>query len=259
MDILGFGITQIVTFLLVLARVAGIFSTAPIFSNVNVAPMVRVSIALALTFVFVPMARYNPTAQLDWLPFIVAIAKEAAIGLAMGFLASLMFAAVHMAGTFIDLQIGFGFAQMVDPMIKEQHAVISQFQNLAATLLFLTINGHYLMIQGLADSFAILPLGEISMSTQVAGGMMHVFSIMFLAALKIGAPVVGAIFLTDVALGILARTVPQLNVLVVGFPAKIAVGFVVILAVLPIAFTVMTGLFSGLRNDLMILIKALAV
>ena len=256
MDILGFGISQILTFILVFARVGGIFTSGPIFGNTNVAPMVRITIAVCLAFVFLPMAHYDAS-KLDLLPFILAIIKETLVGIVMGFLASLMFTAVQMAGAFIDLQIGFGFGNMVDPMLKEHSAVIGQLQNMAATLLFLGVNGHHMMIQGLADSFAILPLGKMAFSSAAAGGMVQTFTIIFIAALKIGAPVVGAIFLTDVALGVLARTVPQLNVLVVGMPAKLAVGFFVVSAVLPFAFAVMVGLFSGLHSDLIVLLKHL--
>ncbi len=258
MDILGFGMTQIATFLLVLARVAGIFTTGPIFGNTNVAPIVRVAIALCLTFVFLPMAKYNQI-ELSLLPFLLAIVKETLVGVIMGFLASLVFVAVQMAGAFVDLVIGFGFAAVVDPMTKQNNAVIGQLQNLAATLLFLTVNGHHLMIRGLADSFAVLPLGQMSLSPETAGGIFQSFAVIFLAALKIGAPIVGAIFLTDVSLGILSRTVPQLNAFVVGFPVKLGVGLAAVFIVMPVAFVVMSGLFAGMHRDLMTLLRHLSL
>ena len=258
MDILSFGTAQIATFLLVLARVGGIFTTAPVFGNVHVAVRVRVAIALSLAFVFLPLARYNAS-QLEFLPFALAVVKECMVGLAMGFLAGLMFGAIQMAGAYVDLVVGFGFANVVDPMIREHNAVIGQVQNLAATLLFLAINGHHLVIRGLADSFSILPLGAMSFSPSAAGGIMGIFAAIFLAGLKIAAPVVGAIFLTDVSLGILARTVPQLNVFVVGFPAKLAVALFTVIAVMPLAFGVMTQLFTGLHRDILMLVKHLAI
>lgn len=257
MDLYGFTISRIVTFLLVLARVGGIFTVAPIFGNANVAPMVRVAIAACLAFVFLPMANYN-AANLDILAFVLVVGKEVLIGLIMGFLASLMFSAIQMAGSFIDLQIGFGFASIVDPMTKQQNAVIGQLYNLAATLLFLAINGHHMMLRGLADSFTVMPLGAMNMTAQASADMIGLFSVIFISALKISAPIVGAIFLTDVSLGILSRTVPQLNVFIVGLPAKLAVGLMVIIIVLPVAFGVMTGLFSGLHSDLMTILKYLS-
>jgi len=258
MDILGFGIAQIATFLLVLARVGGIFTSGPVFGSTHITVQVKIAVAICLTFVFMPMARCD-SLTLDFLPFVLAIFKEALIGVLMGFLANLMFSAIQMAGAFVDLEVGFGFAAVVDPMTQQHNAVIGQLQNLAATLLFLVMNGHHLVLRGLADSFTLLPLGQMAVSPEAAGGMMHIFAGVFLAALKIAAPIVGAIFLTDISLGILARTVPQLNVFVVGFPAKLAVGLFAIMAVMPIAFGVMTGLFSGLYTDLIMLIRHLRV
>lgn len=254
MDILGFGISQILTFLLVLVRVGGIFTLAPIFGNANVSPFVRVGMAGILAFVFLPMAHFDAS-HIDMLGLILVVAKEALVGIVMGFFASMMFAAIQMAGAFIDIQIGFGMANIIDPMMKEHNAVIGQLYNFAATLLFLALNGHHLMIRGLADSFAVLPLGHVVITPHATSGMLQVFTVMFMAALKIGAPVVGAIFLTDVSLGILARTVPQLNVFVVGLPAKLTVGMLAIMAVLPMAGMVMKGLFGGLEHDLVTLLK----
>ena len=160
-----------------------------------------------------------------------------------------------MAGSFIDLQVGFGFANVVDPMMKQHSAVIGQLYNFAATLLFLALNGHHLMIRGLADSFSILPLDSTMQMSSAASGVLQIFIVLFIASLKIGAPVVGAIFLTDVSLGILARTVPQLNVFVVGFPAKLTVGFLAVFAVLPVTLGVMSGLFGGLERDIIRLLQ----
>lgn len=247
-------ISQLITFVLVLVRVAGIFTVAPIFGNVNVAPMVRVGMAMCLAFVFLPMAQFD-SANLDTLAFVLVIAKEALIGIVMGFLASMIFTAIQMAGSFIDLQVGFGFANVIDPMMKQHSAVIGQLYNFAATLLFLALNGHHLMIRGLAQSFSAIPLGTAVFPAEATSGILEIFVLLFIASLKIGAPVVGAIFLTDVALGILARTVPQLNVFVVGFPAKLTVGMLAVFAVLPLTFAVMSGLFGGLERDLLRLLQ----
>ena len=243
-----------ITFVLVLVRVAGIFTVAPVFGNVNVAPMVRVGIAGCLAFVFLPMATFDAS-NIDFLPFLLIILKEALIGIIMGFLASLVFTAIQMAGSFIDLQVGFGFANVVDPMMKQHSAVIGQLYNFAATLLFLAVNGHHLMIRGLADSFSVLPLDSTMQISSTASSILQIFIVLFVASLKIGAPVVGAIFLTDVSLGILARTVPQLNVFVVGFPAKLTVGLLAVFAVLPVTFGVMSGLFGGLERDIIRLLR----
>ncbi len=258
MDVFNFGITKIVTFLLVLARVGGIFTAGPVFGNTNVTMPVRVTIAVCLALVFLPMAHYDAS-HLDYLPFVLVVIKETLVGVLMGFLASLMFTAIQMAGVYIDLQVGFGFAAVVDPMSKQQNAVLGQLYEHGRYSSFPGNERASYMIRGLADSFTVLPLGQMQLSPESSGTMISAFASIFMAALKIGAPIVGAIFLTDLSLGILARTVPQLNVFVIGFPAKMAVALVIVIAVLPVAFGVMTGLFSGLYGDIMSLLRQLAV
>ena len=256
MDLLGFGITQLVTFLLVLARVGGIFTVGPVFANANVNRTVRLAIAVALAFVFLPLAKYD-AGKLDVLSFFGAIIKETLVGLLMGYLASMMFSAIQMAGSYIDLAMGLGFASQVDPMSKERSAVMGQLQNMIATLIFLGINGHHIMIRGLADSFAVLPIGKMIMTPEAAGGMLGIFATVILAALKIASPVIGVIFITDISLGILARTVPQLNIFSVGFPVKLMVGLLVVIVILPATAAVMIALFSGLHRDIIMLLRHL--
>jgi flagellar biosynthesis protein FliR len=259
MQILNFGLVQILTWLLVFARSAGIFTTAPIFGNAHVSMFTRVGMAACLAFIFAPMvAAANMPVPSDTLSLAAAVVKEAVVGLMIGFVGMLLFMVVQAAAEMIDMQIGFGFANIVDPMMNQHTSVIGQFQYMAATLIFLGMNGHHLLLQGLADSFSVLPLGHVSLSAAATHSMLNTFARLFLAAMKIGGPVVGVILLTDVALGILARTVPQLNVLVVGFPAKIIVGLLTVIVAMPAAFIVVQDLFAGLGTDINLLVRTLA-
>ena len=256
MDLLGFGMSKLVTFLMVLARVGGIFTLAPVFGNQNVTRLARIAIAVSLTFVFVPMVNYSLT-SFEIIPFLTVIFKEIMVGVLMGFLASMVFSAITMAGSYIDLAMGLGFSQQVDPMTKERTAVMGQLQTLVATLIFLAVNGHHIMIRGLADSFSVIPIGAMTFNPAAAKGMLFVFSAVIMAALKISAPVVGIIFITDVAMGIMGRTVPQMNIFNVGFALKLAVGLLVVIVVLPSTATIVTGLFMGLHRDFMVLLRNL--
>jgi flagellar biosynthetic protein FliR len=251
------GLFQVMKFLLVLARVGGIFTACPVFANVHVPPRVRVAMAVAMTIVFFPMVE-GGIDRLEVLPFVFAVVREACIGLTIGFVVALVFSAIHVAGAYMDLVVGFGFANIVDPMVKETNAVVGQFYNLLATLIFLCINGHHIVIRGLAESFAVLPLAHNDIAGLAAQGIMTAFAAIFGSALRIALPVVGATFLTDVSLGILARTVPQLNVFVVGFPAKLAVAFFVLLGALPLASKAIGGLFVGVERDILLVLKHLA-
>ncbi|MFQ3548298.1 MAG: flagellar biosynthetic protein FliR [Armatimonadota bacterium] len=256
MEVLGFGIHGITAFILVLARTAGIFTTAPIFGNANVPKMVRIPFAVALAFVYLPMARYSEV-SLELMPFLIVVLKEVLLGIVLGFIVEMMFAAIQSAGSLIDIQIGFGLANVFDPVSKQQSGVIARFYFLVSVLVFLLANGHHLLIMGLADSYRAIPLGTLSITTQAAWGTLDIFMQFFMAGLKLGAPIVGAIFLTDVALGILSRTVPQLNVFIVGFPAKLAVGLFTIAASMPIAIAIMIRMFQALRADFSVILKHL--
>ncbi len=254
----AFGLFQVLKFLLVLARIGGIFTSAPVFGDVHVPPRVRIVLAVALTLVFFPIVKCDAY-PLDIFPFVCVLVKEACIGLIIGFIVALVFSAVRIAGAYVDLVLGFGFANLVDPTFKENSAVVGQLQNLVATLLFLSINGHHVVIKGLSDSFTILPLGNSGVLEPAVQGLTAAFAVMFGSALRIALPVVGAIFLTDVSLGILARTVPQLNVFVVGFPAKLAVAFFVLAVSLPFTSGVMAHMFSGLQRDIALVLKSIAL
>ncbi len=256
MDLLGFGMTKMVTFLLVLCRVGGIFTLAPIFGNQNVSKMVRITIAVALTLIFVPMISYEPK-DLNMVTFFVLIVKETLVGVLMGFLATMMFTAIVMAGAYIDLAIGLSFAQQVDPLTKAPTAVMGMVLNLVATLVFLGVNGHHVMIRGLAESFDIIPIGKAVFTPEAANGLLVIFGALIMAALKIAAPLIGVIFIVDIALGILARTVPQMNIFSIGFAMKLIVGLGVMIIILPATSTVMVALFSGLHRDLMMLLRHL--
>ena len=113
------------------------------------------------------------------------------------------------------------------------------------------------MIRGLADSFNVIPIGAMTFSPAAANGLLFVFSAVIMAALKISAPVVGIIFITDVAMGIMGRTVPQMNIFNVGFALKLVVGLLVVIVVLPLTATIVTGLFAGLHRDFMVLLRNL--
>lgn len=257
MSVLGFGIDQIVLWLLVFCRTTGIFSVAPIFGNVHVPVYTRVGLAACLAFVFTPLvAAGHPTPPTDMIALTFAIVRESAVGLAIGFVGVLLFMVVQSAAELIDLQMGLGFASLVDPS-DQRSSVVGQFYYLIAMLIFLSVNAHHMLLRGLADSFSVIPLGHMTFNPAATGTIVAVFERMFVAAIKIGGPIVGVILLTDVAMGILARTVPQLNVLVVGFPAKIFVGLATLIVAMPAVIVVMHGLFGGIYGDIHVLSRAL--
>jgi len=234
--------------LLVFSRVAGIFLSAPVLNSNRVPPQVKVGFAFLMAMVLYPIVGRDAAALPgDILPYGALVLKEAAVGISIGFVANLLFSAVQMAGELADLQTGFAFASLVDPFSGDRTSIVGQFQMMFAGLVFLGVDGHHVLLNGVADSFRLLPLGNIAVDAHVADGVMSICSRTLVIALQIGAPVIGAVLLGDIALGLLARTVPQLNILVLGFPIKMLLGLIILLLALPLSLAV--------ERNLVVLIK----
>ncbi|MDO8586199.1 MAG: flagellar biosynthetic protein FliR [Armatimonadota bacterium] len=236
MDIGSIGVAQLEVFMLALARTAGIFTLAPIFGSSQVPVQVRVLVAVSIALVFVPLCASATPAPpaVDLLPMAALMIKEALVGLAVGFVTNLVFAAIQAAGDLIDIQSGFSFAAVLDPVYGSQTAIAGRVHHLLAGLLFFVTNAHHVLLAGLADSFRIIPVAELSLNPAAAGGALNLFAAFFAVALKIAAPVLAAVFLADVALAVISRGAPQMNVLFVGMPLKLGVGLVGMAIALPV-------------------------
>jgi flagellar biosynthetic protein FliR len=169
--------------------------------------------------------------------YLLLIIREILAGLLIGFLAYLFFVVVQIAGSFIDLQLGFGIANVIDPMTGAQSPILGNFKFMIAVLIFLSINGHHFLIDGIMRSYEWVPLSNPLFSQiykgEITEFLIRTFAETFKLAFQMAAPLVVAMFLTDVALGLLARTVPQMNIFVVGVPLKIIVGFTIMLMLIP--------------------------
>lgn len=229
--------------LLIFMRVTAFFVTLPLFSYRNMPTQHKIgfSVFLALLMYFtidVPIILLDET-------FILLILKEAMVGLLVGFMAYLILSAIQIAGGFIDFQMGFAIANVIDPQTGVQSPLIGQYLYTFTLLFLLAVNGHHLLIDGVFYSYEVIPMEQLSIpfgEGSIAEFVLLTFNKMFIVAFQMAMPVVGCLFLVDVALGIIARTVPQLNVFVVGLPLKIFVSFVVII----ISF----GMFSILVQNL---------
>jgi flagellar biosynthetic protein FliR len=237
-DIAFVGIAKLEVLLLVFVRTAGIFTIAPIFGSHQVPMQVRVAISLGLALVFVPLclgsAGAAPLAP-DVFTMAMLVVKEAMVGLLIGFVTILVFFAIQAAGEFIDVQSGFAFASQVDPTFGSQAGVCGRFHNILAGLLFFVTNAHFILLSGLSDSFRAVPVGAFEMNPAIVGGTLDIFTGLFAVALRIAAPVIAAVFLADVAMALVARAVPQMNILMVGMPLKLGVGLVGMMIALPVA------------------------
>ncbi|UCD17098.1 MAG: flagellar type III secretion system protein FliR [Candidatus Zixiibacteriota bacterium] len=234
-EFITYGTEKLQTFLLVAFRAGGLFIMAPVFAHRTIPPLIKAGFAIMLAIMLVPVASRVPLPQITsvWQLTLFA-AKEMLIGVIIGLFFSLLFFAVRITGNIVGYQVGLIMANIFDPNSNSQFSMVSEFYFVLATLLFLAIDGHHAVISALADSYKIVPLGVFNF-TGPAGELLIRFSAYaFTVAIKIGAPVIITLFIMEVALGVVARTVPQMNIFLVGIPLKIGVGFLVLSIALPV-------------------------
>jgi flagellar biosynthetic protein FliR len=249
---------DVVAFILVLMRVAGLFLTAPVFVSRNIPVMVKVSWILVVAFLVYPVVDFKPESlPSPGLTLGFAVVRELLIGFSIGMGATLIFTGIQLAGQIVDIQMGLGMVNIIDPITSAQISIMGQYYFLIATLVFLAANGHHLLLRGIVDSFSVIPLGQAHFSIALGTKMMALFSQVFFIAFRVGAPVIGALFITNMALGIVARTVPQMNVFIVGMPLNLAVGFLITAVSMSFFTFVMQGLFKEMYRDMAFLIHAM--
>jgi flagellar biosynthetic protein FliR len=229
-----FGEQQVVAFFLVLARVGPLFVLAPLFSSPMLPVRVRGIVAVALAIGLGPIiGRQAGTIDPDLLSLGALLAKEMLVGTAFAFALAALFAALSVAGTFLDTLIGFSFGASVDPVTGVQSAVLSQMYALVGVLIFIAINGDAWVIQGLARTYELVPMDASPAIGPMVQGVDGAFLTVFSSAIQVAGPVMLALLLTDAAFGMVSRVVPQMNVFAVGFPAKVIVGLALVGISLP--------------------------
>jgi len=237
-------------FLLVLARLSAAIIAMPLLGARSVPAQTKIGLALLLSLIVVPLQG----AQLASIPtnlfvFVTLVGSEVLIGLAMGIGVSLVFQAMEMGASLVSVQIGFGLGGILDPLSGAQTGAMEQFYRVFVTLIFFTMNGHYLVITGLLQTFEAVPAGTADLSLIAGARIVPFFASLFVASVQVALPVVGALLLTDLALALVGRTVPQLNILVVGFPVKIGVGLIVLAASMPLMTMFVSGVFGRALVD----------
>lgn len=214
-------------------RVGAVLMAAPVTGSQTVPVRIRLALALVITSVVVPVMPPGPAIDPFSLPALSIIIQQVLIGVAMGFALQLVFGAVVTGGQVIALKMGLGFASMVDPQNGRQVPVVSQFYLLMTTLLFLTFNGHLLLVQFLVESFRILPVAADGVTRGGIWALVSWGSRMFEGAMWLAVPTVASLLVVNSAFGVMARAAPQLNIFAIGFPLTLIFGFVVMLFALP--------------------------
>lgn len=203
------------------------------------------------------MAEHVPKIDFSPFPFLLTLVAELLLGLIIGLIARLIFTAVEFGATVIGFQMGFAAANVFDPQSQRQVALLSQFQNVFATLIFLAINGHHVFIETAAFSYQILPPGLINFSGEAVPFLMKLASHMFALGVQFSAPVLAILLLSGLILGMLARVFPQLNVFLLSFPINIGIGFIVIGLTLDLASSIIRREFDTIGERFLTILNYL--
>ncbi|WP_339321318.1 flagellar biosynthetic protein FliR [Paenibacillus sp. FSL W8-0194] len=240
-------------FMLIFCRITSFFVVAPVLSSRGVPNVFKIGMSFFLSVLVFLTYGVHHELPAD-LTYVLLIIREILIGLVLGFVAYLLFVVIQTAGAFIDIQIGFGIANVIDPMTGASAPVLGNFKYMFALLLFLAMNGHHYLIDGIIRSYDWVPLSNDFFMKLYNGSisdfLVKTFGQSFVLAFQMSAPIVTALFLTDVGLGFLARTAPQFNVFVIGMQLKVIVGLIVLLLIVP-SFSYLFGDLFGIMFESM--------
>ncbi|RKP55472.1 flagellar type III secretion system protein FliR [Cohnella endophytica] len=223
-------------FMLVFCRITSFFVVAPIFSSRVIPRTVKVGLAFFISLIVFLTVGFDTKVTMD-ATYILIVLREIFAGLIIGYTSYLFFTVVQTSGAMMDMQMGFGMANIVDPITGVTAPIMGNFKFMLMMLVFLSLNGHHYLISAIMDSYKWLPLDnqlfQIYYGGQVTEFLTRTFADTFLLAVQIAAPIIVTMFLTDFGLALLARTAPQYNVFVIGLPTKILIGLALLVLLLP--------------------------
>ncbi|WP_291955354.1 flagellar biosynthetic protein FliR [Mahella sp.] len=247
MDILNY----IPTFLLIFMRMTGLFVLSPVFGRREVPAYLKIGMSFMMAMV---LLNTMPLQSMDivnniWLYGWILL-KEMLIGMVMGYITTLAFSAILIAGQIMDFQIGFGMVNAFDPINEVAVPIVGNLINMMALLLFFGMNGHHVLISLLFDSYTVLPVGGFSIEPDILWYILDIFIQTFVWAIKLAIPLMAVLLLTEVMLGILSRALPQMNVFVMGMPIRLMIGLIMLLLVLPVYVNLMEPLFADMFDGI---------
>ena len=254
-EVYHFNEAQILLFALALVRVSTMFATMPITGSKTVPGPAKVLLSIAVVLVLFPFLRsgITPAGLKDNL--LILIVREAFLGIFMGFLCRMIFMSIEMAGQILSFSIGLSAAQLVNPSFGESSSVMEQFETVLATLLFLAINGHHMFFEALYRSFELAPLGVLTVRPEAMKSVLLMTKETFEIGVKLAGPMIAVILFLNIAMGIVGRAVPQINVFVISFPVNILVGFFIFMVSIPLLLTVMEADFVNLGMQVIGFVK----
>ncbi len=228
-------INTMYSFLLITIRFSGLFFIAPLYSSNMISPQIKAGFSVLCSIIIFPVVFSEGLISFPEIPLQVVfhLLNELLVGLILGFVTFLAFVTFQIAGRFLDMRMGFAMVNIIDPFMGEDGALIGQFKNILALMVLLAINGHHQIIRALISSFQILPVTKPFLSNQLIEYILRIGSDIFLIGFRLALPIMATLFIVDFVFGFLARTVPQMNVFILGFPVKILVGFLMLFLSMP--------------------------
>ncbi len=242
--------------LLIFVRISGLIFTAPIFNNRGIPTLVRVFLSLVIAYVvFFNVEDISYQYSDGLLPLALMAIKEMITGLIMGFMLNFVFQGIAYAGTLIGFDMGIAMAQAFDPTMETNTNVVGQALSFLAFLIFLMINGHHYVIRALTVSFEVIPVGFYTISEPVVNLLIKYSAGIFVLAVKIASPMIVSFLLINIASGIVARVIPQMNVFFVLHPVKMILGFLLFISTVPIYAYFFKNLLINYENKLLELVR----
>lgn len=251
---------QIAAFLLVLTRTSGIFFVSPFFGSMNIPVTIRAGTAFAMAVLIFPVLIEEMVveAPATVVMFAALIIQELFIGWLIGFVGYIILGAINMAGKIMDMQVGFTIAQVMDPTSREQSPLIGSFLYNLTIIYFLAVNGHHMIIAALMESFRAVPFNSIVWHDSMADFIGNITNGIFLTGMKIAMPVTFSILITNVGMGILARTMPQMNIFVIGVPMHLVIGTAMLALLMPFYVLFLDVMFDDIYSNISTAIRLIS-
>jgi len=256
MATLTINLFQLQIFFMIFVRLAALLSSIPVLASKNVPTVFKVGLALSISLILFPILELNSMPHFNnAVTFGLGIAAELILGFAIGLAVKAIFAGIQLAGKLAGYQMGLAIANVLDPASSLQVPLISQIYNLVAMLIFVIINAHHWLLQALIESFNLVPPFGFQINPSFVDYLVHLTANIFIIAIKVGAPVIIVLLITSVALGLIARTVPQMNIFIVAIPLKIVIGLMFLLFSLTHLSAYLGQVFSQLADSVLLLLK----
>ena len=241
-------------FVLVMARLTTMIALAPLLGSRTVPAPVKLGLGFLMAMIIAPfVVRDFPVLPGHLILFFGMVVREGLVGVLMGVMGAALFAAVQLSGQIFGMMIGFGIVNVIDPLSDLQISLLGQFEFLIGVFLFLAVGGHHLLILAMANSYAVIPVNTFTMTAGLTEQVGLILGNMFEIAFKVGFPMIACLFIIKVAMGLVARTVPQMNVFIVGLPIDIFVGLIIMFMSITYVTYLLKVYFNQFFTDLYVM------